>query len=252
MLKHSHSKKPDKKNDGATLPTQRAIPKYKTIIFDFDGTLFDSQQAIRNCIQLTFENFPDLPAPQEEFVHKALQTGITLEDTLSILGVHSPAIRLNMISCYRTTYEEVSSQHEKPFTGTQSILQQLHAQDYQLMVVSNKSTRSVESALRTHHLHQYFSLIVGNTPGIAKKPNPSSFHKLVRPVLKPETLPSQVLMVGDTIADIIYAQNIGTDSCWARYGYGQLETCQAYQPTYTIHTLTELGQLFSLQQSISC
>ena len=66
-----------------------------------------------------------------------------------------------------------------------------------------------------------------------------AYTDFIQPKFK-EIDPKQILMVGDTPADLLFAQNIGADSCWAEYGYGDAKTCRALNPTYTIKHLTDI------------
>jgi phosphoglycolate phosphatase len=57
------------------------------------------------------------------------------------------------------------------------------------------------------------------------------------------TNPQEVLMTGDTHADILFAKNCGLTSCWAAYGFGNRSACEALQPDYTIQQISELLEL---------
>ena len=49
-----------------------------------------------------------------------------------------------------------------------------------------------------------------------------------------------MIMVGDTSTDIQFAQNIGIDSCWAKYGLGNEEDCYSLAPNYCIDSITDV------------
>ena len=50
-------------------------------------------------------------------------------------------------------------------------------------------------------------------------------------------------MLGDTETDIRFARNIGVPAFWARYGFGNAETCEALKPERTLaeEALEEVG-----------
>lgn len=52
-----------------------------------------------------------------------------------------------------------------------------------------------------------------------------------------------VLVVGDTEADIRYARNIGARSVWCSYGYGEQERCRELKPEFVVGGLEEVKGL---------
>jgi len=57
------------------------------VIFDFDGTLFDTHASIAHCIAQTFSVMAPLPLPQPspEAIMATISTGAGLEDTFRLL-----------------------------------------------------------------------------------------------------------------------------------------------------------------------
>ncbi|MEZ2229655.1 HAD family hydrolase [Microcoleus sp.] len=51
---------------------------------------------------------------------------------------------------------------------------------------------------------------------------------------------SEVLMVGDTAVDLLFAKNAQIDACWAAYGYGVRDECVSLEPTFVINNIEEL------------
>lgn len=90
-------------------------------------------------------------------------------------------------------------------------------------------------------------LIVGDkTPGATRKPDVGSFTDVLVPKMRGAGLveevvdASEVLVVGDTVADIQFARNIGAKACWARYGYGERVECEELRPDFTIEALMDV------------
>ncbi|MEG4347665.1 HAD hydrolase-like protein [Microcoleus sp. A003_D6] len=74
------------------------------------------------------------------------------------------------------------------------------------------------------------------------KPNPNVFHSIIKPLF-PELDNSQILMVGDTAIDLLFAKNAGIDVCWAACGYGDRAQCLALEPTFAIGDISELAAI---------
>lgn len=66
------------------------------------------------------------------------------------------------------------------------------------------------------------------------------FNEIIKPKFR-DILLSEILMVGDTSADLHFAKNIGTDVCWAMYGYGSHEECKDIKPTYSVTDLLDIN-----------
>ena len=52
--------------------------------------------------------------------------------------------------------------------------------------------------------------------------------------------PEEVLVIGDTVTDLRYAQKAGVDACAVEYGYGELQDLKALLPRYMVKSLIEL------------
>jgi phosphoglycolate phosphatase len=111
-----------------------------------------------------------------------------------------------------------------------------------LGVFSNKQVSFVNLFLKKLKIHSFFDLILGDNGQISPKPNPAVFHSIIKPLF-PELDNSQVLMVGDTAVDLLFAKNAGIDVCWATYGYGDRAQCLALEPTFALDDISELAAL---------
>jgi HAD superfamily hydrolase (TIGR01549 family) len=126
-----------------------------------------------------------------------------------------------------------------PFPKVAETLAKLYAAGFILTVVSNKAVAAVDTALERFQLKQYIRMVIGDTKTLRKKPDPMAYTDYIKPKFK-HINPKQILMIGDTPADLLFAQNIGADSCWAEYGYGDEKACLALQPTYAIKQLANI------------
>lgn len=114
--------------------------------------------------------------------------------------------------------------------------------------MSNKGVAAVKTALERNGLDGCVpeDLIIGDkTPGAKRKPDPASFVDVLIPILRErygvgEVESEKVLVVGDTVADVQFARNIGSKVCWCRYGYGDREACQELGPDSVVDSLEEV------------
>lgn len=212
---------------------------YKLIILDFDGTLCATHQAILFCIKKTYETLGKT-VPAHDFIDTTIRAGLGMESTLKTLSPKSSAAELQkLLDSYEAIYLKEGEQKSAPFPNAKEVLTKLYDAGFILTVVSNKAIAAVNAALERFALKPYISMVVGDTKTLRKKPDPMAYTDFIK-VKFSLINPREILMVGDTPVDILFAQNIGADSCWAEYGYGDAISCLTLKPTYTIKHLTEI------------
>jgi phosphoglycolate phosphatase len=212
---------------------------YKLLILDFDGTLCATHDAILFCIKRTYQKL-HMSVPNHDFIDETIRAGLGMEKTLEVL---SPDLTQQQIHHLLTTYETIylaeGEDKSKPFPKAAETLAKLYDAGFILTVVSNKAVAAVDTALERFQLKQYITMVIGDTKTLRKKPDPMAYTDFIKPKYK-DINPKQILMVGDTPADLLFAQNIGADSCWAEYGYGDEKICRALNPTYMIKQLADI------------
>jgi len=224
--------------------------RYKLAIFDFDGTLFATHKAIIHCIMKTFETFKK-PAPSSDAIYLTITKGIPLEDTFKLLraeqGEADPVNAGNeWVDLYRDIYKSEGESKTQPFDHARAALEHITKSGIPIVVISNKGTDAINSALAKYDLSQFITLVIGDTKGMKKKPDPMVFEQIIKPKFS-DIRPTEIIVVGDTSADLSFAKNIGADACWAKYGYGAYDECSNLNSTYSIDGLDEIKSIISLQ-----
>lgn len=197
---------------------------YKAVIFDFDGTLCDTTEAIAETIRRAFLSL-SLPAPQTEIVSEAVSLGFGLETTLGrVLRALGHEADSNLVEAaaqrYRELYGPEALALTRLYDGVLPLLERLRSHAVPLAVASNKSQGAVEEALRAFEIHENFVAVAGVRPQRPKKPDPRVFSEELQPHFSGLS-PAQILMVGDTESDARFALACGFDFIWARYGFGK-------------------------------
>jgi phosphoglycolate phosphatase len=212
---------------------------YDLVILDFDGTVLKTDEAIAYCTLKTIQElFPSSPSGIETLIHHLISTGNTLHDTFQQLGV--PPERISeSVSIYRDIYACEANGLSSLFDGVLDTLTALAQSATKVALLSNKGDVALQSAVKSFALEPYLDFAVGERDGIKPKPDPSVFHNELLPHFGLK-LSDRFLVVGDTAADITFAQAIGADSCWVSYGYGKPEICNALEPTYSVDRMAEV------------
>ncbi|KAF2664393.1 HAD-like protein [Microthyrium microscopicum] len=182
-------------------------------------------------------------------VHRLISSGAGLNETFRTLHPDPAAFSADedkWITQYRQVYTAHGQPLIKSYPGAKEILEHLKASNIAVAIISNKGVSAVKTALENNGLFDCLpaEFIIGdNTPGAMRKPHPGSFEDVLVPLLIARGVqvePKDVLVVGDTVADLKFAGNIGCRACWCRYGYGDKKECQDLKPAFTVDSLVEI------------
>lgn len=225
--------------------------KFKLVIFDFDGTLFNTHDAIIHCVIRTFLKFNKVP-PSKDVIYETITKGISLEDTFKQLTTENEVKDIqDWIDCYRAIYKQEGHDKTKPFENAYAALEYINNRNIPIVVISNKGVDAITTSLSKYSLNHFITITIGDTKDIKKKPDPMIFNEIIKPKF-PDIKPDDVIVIGDTAADLLFAKNIGAHACWAMYGYGIHEQCKQLRSDFVITGLVELQTILRLETDLSC
>lgn len=208
----------------------------RTILFDLDGTLIDSNQLIFESFKHTFTSF-DLHFTDEEIIEF---NGPPLLETFRNI---SPSLMEDMVATYRSHNHEFHDHYVKLFPNVIETLEILEQKQVKLGIVTSKMTAGVKLALELTGIDKYFGSIVTLSDVTHAKPHPESVLKAMHALAgEPET----TLMVGDNSHDIEAGKNAGMQTAgvaWAQKGKERLLT---YGPNYMLEDMKDIIQLLEV------
>lgn len=208
--------------------------RFDLIVFDWDGTLFDSTALIARCIQAAAE---DLGLPRPSDAQASYVIGMGLHEALAhaVPGL-DPARYPELGQRYRHHY--FAAQHAVTlFEGTLPMLQALKARHHWLAIATGKSRRGLDEALKV--APELGALFDGSRTAdeTAGKPNPLMLNELMREF---GAEPERTLMIGDTSHDLQLALNAGTASVGVSYGAHDHASFVDYGPLHIAHSVPQL------------
>ena len=213
------------------------MSRYQLIIFDFDGTLAITHPAIISCAIKTFQTF-NIKPPTEEQIQSVI--GVPLAEAFTIFH---PAIATEeipqWIETYRLFYQTEGLLKINLFSGVKQVIHAASSEGLNLVIVSVKHTKFLNLALKELKINSYFDLVIGDYGQTPIKPDSSVFYSAIQPIY-PDIQSNEVLVVGDSHVDLLFAKNAGLDVCWAAYGYGDRAKCLALNPTFVVNDISEL------------
>ena len=216
-----------------TLAVNPRPRQFDLIVFDWDGTLFDSTALIVRCIQASCRDLEvDVPDDRQA----AYVIGLGLEDALRSAAPGLPRERYPELGArYRHHY--FARQHELSlFEGILPLLQALKERNHWLAVATGKSRRGLDEALRTSQLRGVFDA-TRTADETASKPDPRMLVELMHEF---GAAPERTLMVGDTTHDLQMAANAGTASLAVSYGAHERDAFALHAPIAVTHSTAEL------------
>lgn len=207
--------------------------QFDLIVFDWDGTLFDSTALITRCIQAACA---DLGVRVPTDAQASYVIGMGLAEALQHAAPELPAERYRELGTrYRHHY--LAREHEIVFfDGTLAMLEALKARGHRVAVATGKSRRGLDDALRASALQGLFDA-TRTADETASKPDPRMLLELMDEL---QTPPERALMIGDTTHDLQLAANAGVASVGVSYGAHDHSTFAEFDPRYIAHSMAEL------------
>lgn len=205
----------------------------KYIIFDFDGTIGDSQRLIVKTLQDTMRE-RGLEVKSDEACAKTI--GLRLDEAfVALFGMSAEEGE----AC-AATYREIFMKNKEimivePFPHVIETLRKLHQRSFVLGVASSRNHCSLDGYVKQMQLENIFSSIVAGDDVEHVKPAPDmvfmalgEMKGMKNPVTSAESgdvedMLDEVLVVGDMTFDVDMAHNAGCKACAVTYGNGTCE-----------------------------
>jgi phosphoglycolate phosphatase len=207
---------------------------FELLIFDWDGTLFDSIGSIVACTMATMEELK-IEGVSEHAVRQTI--GLGLPETLEMLFPNGNALlRQRVREVYFHLWPDF---RDRPslFRGTEATLQSFAEAGYLLAVATGKSRMGLSRDMERSQTAALFATTrtVDEAPS---KPHPA----MVLDILDELGLrPHQALVVGDTTYDLLMAKNAGAPAVGVTSGSHPREQLLTAEPLDCLDSVLDLG-----------
>lgn len=211
---------------------------FKNYIFDFDGTLMDTQAVILETIKKTINDM-NLP-PRTEAQCKSI-IGIRTDEAGRYLYPELDISNEEFARIFRSNYEKIKKDaHERTFPGVLETLKFLHENNRGLAIASSRRLASLSDYLDGLGIKDWFDAIIGADSVTVGKPNPEPVLK----VLSQQGWAANVtLVVGDADVDIMMGKGAGCKTCAVTYGNGSIELLKQANPTFLVDTFDKIAEI---------
>jgi len=171
------------------------LSRIKHIIWDIDGTLFDTYPAISAAILAALVE-QGVSIGREQVIHLAK---LSLGNTLPSLAKQFKLDYERLYVRYEFFLAGTPLGSQRPFRGARQLLNLIVQRGGLNLIATHRGTDSLIPLLKYHRLYSLFSDILTVGDGYPRKPNPAMFNTLLsRHGLKPE----ETLAIGDRDLDL--------------------------------------------------
>ena len=213
------------------------MSKITTILFDFDGTLVNTNDVILASWQHTYRHYTG----KEESIEKI--TECFGEPLLLTMAREFPGVDPEeSAEVYRNFQKENADELVTIFPGIEAMLQDLKAKGYRLAIVTSRTRESAQRYLDMFGIASYFDDMVSCEDTDIHKPNPEPILLCMQ---KLGVSREDCIMIGDSPFDIKCANNAGVLSvlvAWRITGLVAAEVADA-KWDYEIATPADLPAL---------
>lgn len=193
----------------------------KTVLFDFDGTIFDTCEGVMKSVQYAlhkmgieepFENLYDFMGPPlvVMFMEKYGFTSQQADEA---------------VEYFRERYTPVGWKECRPYDGIADVIRTLRNSGYEIVVATSKPTFFANEILAYYHMEDLFDYV----SGAGLNGDRTTKQEVIQHALDWSASDvSEMIMVGDRKYDVLGARDFGIGCIGVRYGFSQgdeLEKC---------------------------
>lgn len=207
---------------------------YKLLVFDWDGTVMDSEARIVSCLAMTLSDL-GLEVPPRAALLNVI--GLGLPEAGRALLPRDAAGRVHeFVDRYR--YHFLSDHHAPSalFPGALETLQTLAGRGYLLGVATGKARRGLDRALEESACRDLF-LCTRCADETASKPDPRMLNEVMQAA---GATPSETLMIGDTVYDLQMARAAGASALAVSYGVHEPHRLLAEHPLGCVDDIRDI------------
>ncbi len=203
---------------------------YKHIIWDFDGTLFDSYPVMvkaamtvleEHGIYESYDNIMSLMKVSFTHLYDYFNETYYISDTL--------------ISNFDKYRKELEVDYIRPFPYVVDVCRRVYENNCFNHLYTHRGKSSI-GYLKKHDMFEYFSGLITRESNFKRKPDPEALLWLVEEYNIDK---SEALMLGDRDIDILAAKNAGIEGCYYK-------SYPLYDCGFAKYTITDYSQLINL------
>jgi pyrophosphatase PpaX len=213
----------------------------KAVLFDFDGTLINTNDLIINSFKYALKKVDNANVPSEKIVKTF---GEPLRMCLSDL---SDSNLDELMKEFREYNESNHDEMVKEFKGVKEGLVELKRMGMKLGIVTSKRKIMAKRGLKLIGIEKYIDVII--TSEDTEKHKPLGDPALIACELL-NVMPGEAVMVGDSHNDILCGKNAGCFTALVNYTLLPMEDLIKLKPNYIINSILELSEMLEDNEKV--
>lgn len=204
------------------------------VLFDLDGTVLDTHDAILDSMRYATQKVLGVNLPDEVLVAEVGQPLVTQmrsfapdEDTAQ-----------ELLRVYRQRNEKDLDQKTRPFPGIEDLVKELNQEGFTVAIVTSKREVLAHASLKSFGLYDLFACVNGLESSTGHKPNPDPLIQVAKDLAVPL---ERCLYIGDSPFDIQAAHAASMPCIAVTWGkFFDEATLRAEHPTKIVNSCDEL------------
>lgn len=210
------------------------MAKYKYILFDMDGTITDSYDAVVNSFAYALDYYGICDYDKSNM--KEILGPPLRESFVKLFGFDEKTA-LEAVTKYRERYRVHYLEEHKVYPGIRELFDKLVARGYKLVLATSKPLEFASKILEHHGLDGYFYFLGGASMEVKR----DTKEKVLEYIFDSCSIQkSEAVLVGDRCYDLAGAEYIGIDAIGVLYGYGDVEELSRYKSVFLANTTDDI------------
>lgn len=186
--------------------------RYELVVFDWDGTLMDSEVRIVTCMQLAARD-AGFPVPADAAARDIIGLGMTEAVERLFPAADKQGVDA-LVTAYRGHWLGDGVEEATMFSGALELVSELHRTGHLLAVATGKSRRGLDKSLEETGLGAFFHA-TRCADETFSKPHPQMLEEILTDL---DMSPAAALVIGDTEYDMQMACNARVDAVGVSHG----------------------------------
>jgi len=214
------------------------MSKFSHIIFDLDGTLTNNAVGISNSIQYALNKMQIAGYSEDildQFIGPPLQLGFK-----NVFNMNEKEIEI-AIGFFREYYQENGWTENVLYSGVFEMLEELNQAGIKMYIATAKYEKFAQNIIAHFELDKYIIQLKGADYSGRKAIKSAIISNLLKSQqLAPST---KIVMIGDTVYDIIGGKENGLSTIAVKYGFGKEPDLIKAEPNFIVDSVEELFEV---------
>lgn len=219
--------------------------KKKLLIFDVDGTIWDSERDVFVSFNHTLKNLAGFEITKDEFQKLA---GRPLDAMFErVLPKEKKQLASQYEKAYKRYYidEEHFADATVLFDNVKEVIDKFKKECFYMAVASSKPKRILDKMIANFNLEGFHYVLGTEESNFKHKPDPEIVNYIMKQL---NVSKEDAVIIGDSKSDILTGKNAGIDTIAVTYGYDKKENLVNANPTYIINQFKELEALIKIKE----